>query len=276
MNKELYLAHQVVAMEADNALIPAMELFGRVGPALRHGFNDVLDKLNSFFTLQRAIPLSNEHKKARDSLSRMNYASILDVPMPVPEGFKGDLAGYADYLSSCLDILAGTNKALGETAKALAVAVSSPDQPMESITADYIKSLAKSKDEAVSGADQYLDAHSSSASVPFGKLVKRNNDWAEVITSADKLKQSLATLDKKDTITKANEVDRLLDRVITQHTKGIRKEVDSQWIRSLSESVYQLAVLLEFYSVTYYRALAYLQSVEDISKKLIEMGKEDQ
>lgn len=269
MSKQLYLAHQVVAMEAGNPLIPGMELFGRIGPSIASGFHEALSTVRGFFSSHENIPFDNSAKQAEKSLAKLDYAGIMDIPMPVPEGFIGNIHEYGILLSGIVIKLGTINGGLNDVIKNLSIMVSNPSMAMDS------SKMAPSIGDVVNEMDvkeplfaEYLDPHRGHSTLPFGKLVARNKDWSDVVETAEKLQRAIATLNKKDTLAKAGEIERLLDKAIAMYKVGKFSEISGDWLEQLSGNVYHIATLLEWYSVIYYRSIAYLRAVQDIGVKL--------
>ncbi len=243
------------------------------GERLLDSFNDVVDNLKGFFNhISPVAFLPNTYKTVDKVLHNLNYAAVNNVGLPVPEGFKGDMVGYSNYLADSVAVCAFVNVLLDDTYRHVSVCLTNPSSPQETLLPDLQKNANVDIEKTKKDAAVFLDPNSSNATIPYGKLIRRNADWSLVVRGTDTLKTDLARLNKKAILEKAKNLDIAIGKLIKQRKNKPEFIIDTAWLKYIANNTYLIAVYLEFSAVTYYRCLSYFNSVDGISKKLIEMA----
>lgn len=239
------------------------------------GFNDIVGGLTTFFNAAPPTAfLPNNYKGVEKTLHGVNYAAINTLGMPVPEGFKGDMVGYANYLIKSTETCAFVNVLLDDIYKLVSVCLTNPNMPQETSLPSLQKAGNHDVEKVRDEASIFLDPNLSNSTLPYGKIIRRNSDWSLVVHNTDSLKTVLARIDKRGMLDRAKKLDATIEKLIQQRKNKPEFIIDTAWLKYVAEHTYLIAVYLEFTAVTYYRCLAYFQSVDGISQKLIAATKE--
>lgn len=264
------LLYRRIALECDTPAIPAMEVFSKNGPELLAKFNQSLagavEKLKenfvmpSFTTNGKSVAVVNKH--GITILSNLSY--------PVPTGFKGDYLGYLEYLNKSFDSTERHLAVLDTTIRELSVVVTSPDKPVAMLIEqmNYFIDLQQQLEVSGRAAGEFINPDSSSSELQLDKLIKRNSDWNDVIQGSDQLAKRVAKQDRKSVVHKVSEIDRLANRLVMLAKTGKFTGASKDWIRTISEGIFAIARLIEFYSVTVYRSLVLITAITDDCVKL--------
>lgn len=268
MNKSLL--YRQIALECDTPGVPAMEVFAKYGPELLEKFNQSLsgavDRLKenfvmpSFTTNSKSIAVIRKH--GITILSKINY--------PVPTGFKGNYLGYLDYLNKSFDTTERHLAVLDTVITELSAVVTSPDKPVATLVEQMRYFIDLQQQLEVSGrqAADFINPDSSISELPLDKLIQRSSEWDDVIQGADHLAKRVAKQNRKSVVNKVNEIDRLAGRLVMLAKTDKFTGANKDWIRTISEGIFAIARLIEYYSITVYRSLVMVTAVTDDCVKL--------
>lgn len=211
---------------------------------------------------------------AAEVLSKTNYADMRTVSFPCVPGLKGDYLTYITALSKAthyarqievlfLDPLITYLAAKISNPEALRSLA--PDASLDSITLTMLNQLTRTM-AAVT------DAHHDAATQPYGKLIKRNSDWAQVAVHAQEIHHAFAQSDQLAFQRKVQRVDELLGALIKRVTQdSTLYKVSGKSLTLLAEKAYYTATAVEFYGLTFRRSLVLdhqLGLLVDAAKKL--------
>lgn len=190
---------------------------------------------------------------AASQLEKTNYADMRTVSLPCVPGVKSDYLTYVGVLDSAaayakqietifLDPLITYLAAKISNPDALRTLA--PDASLDGLTLTTLNQLNK----AVMGT---IDPHHDTALQPYGKLIKRNADWAQVAKHALNIHQAFAQIDQLAFQRKVQRLDELLGTLIGRVTRdsGLYK-VSGKSLTLLAEKAYYAATAVEFYGLT--------------------------
>lgn len=194
---------------------------------------------------------------AASELAKTNYADMRAVNLPCVPGVKVDYLTYVAvldeaaqyakqlevlFLDPLITYLAGKlNQPDGLRSLA-------PDPSLQDLTLTTLNQLNKA-------IAQVTDSHRDMAYQPYGKLIKRNADWAAVVSHAEAIHQAFVETDHLAFQRKVQRVDELLGLLIQRvtHDHELYK-VSGKALTLLAEKAYFTATAVEFYGLTYRRA----------------------
>jgi hypothetical protein len=267
---KLRLAMEIIGTRAGEEGNNGVGILLQHGAGLMESFNGIVDGLKTFFTATPSTAfLPDDYKRVEKTLHNVSYGAITNIGMPVPEGFKGDLIGYASYLQKSVDACSEVNIVLDDLYRVVSVCLTNPTMPQETSLPGQQKEKKIGVEELKKEATKFFDPNSSNTNLPFGKVIRRNSDWPLVVRETTALEEALARFNKKILLEKAKKLDVVIEKLIKQRKNKPEFAIDTAWLKYVAEQTYHIAVMLEFSAVTYYRCLAYFQSVDSISQKLI-------
>lgn len=243
---------------------------------LQHGedfietFSGMVKGIKSIFATNKTVEvIPNTYKSVATALSSVNYATIDNIAMPVPEGFKGNLIGYGEYLLESVQTCKLAVQLLDLVYKEVSVSLTNPERPQETLLPTLEKTANQAIDKAKKGAALFLNPNTSVSALPLSKVIRRSADWVDVVKIVNNLNDEVSRLNRKEVLDKAEKLDDLIGKLIKQRKNRPEFSVDTEWLKFVINHTYLCAEYMEFLAITHYRLLAYFHSVDGISQKLI-------
>lgn len=271
------LLYRKIALECETPEVPAMEVFAKYGPELLERFN--LSLAGAVERLKETVimPSFTTNSKSIATIRKHGLTTLSNLQYPTPIGFKGDYLGYLGYLNESFDSTERHLAVLDTTIRELSAVVTSPDKPVAMLVEQmqYFIQLQEQLEVTGRQAGEYINPDSSVAELPLDKLIKRGGDWDAVISESDALAKRVAKQDRKSVVHKVAEIDRLTSRLVLLAKADKFKGASKDWIRTISEGIFAIARLIEFYSITIYRSLVLVTAVTDDCVKLAKVSIRD-
>lgn len=267
---ELATTLKMVEFEHKHPVRPGLELFSEIATSLVAGFKNSVEGLATHFkkTEGQYLGLSGDVHKSKKALQTRDYSSMMEISVPVPIGFKGDLVAYGRFLVSSADKVTEYLSAVDSLKKTIAFMLTNPTLPVDvNKGVMHLNDINAIKTQYAEESSQYIGDGTASV-LPLGSCIARNADWDTVVTIATELDHYIDKHNNRALLQDAEEIDRLLDKLVERQRTGKLTNVSLDTVRELSASVYTIAVMLEFYAVNFYRAMAYVHAVEEIGKKI--------
>lgn len=261
--KSLQLNSERIALEAF-IVSDLAALVKKTFPMILDNFKGLL----SFATpIEAAIALTPEARSFMNNVVRKHsYMDVAPMSAWVPEGFSGT---YLDYLPSleaqvthAESIVNGT---LGPFTGFLAKVLTNYDDQIATQAVSYT-GLNKLREALEADNAKHYRKGSTKAQVAVGDVVKRNADWETVLHTTDQLSMRMNKIDRKALTKKLDEATDLLDRLIKQIKNNKMDHLTPEVVTTLSNGAYQVAKEVEFYSIVYYRVLAFTDAVSKTVK----------
>lgn len=267
---ELATTLKLVEFEHKNPVRPGLELFSEIAASLVAGFKNTVDSLNIHFkkTEGQYLGLSGDVHKSQKALQTRDYSSMMDISVPVPIGFKGDMIAYGRFLMSSADQVTQYLSAVESLKRTIAFMLTNPTMAVDVNKGIMsLNEINEIKSKYHEESDLYI-SDAGSSTKPLSACIARNSDWETVIKIATELDHYIDKHNNRSLLNDADEIDRLLGKLVDRQRTGKLSNVSLDTVRELSSSVYTIAVMLEFYAVNFYRAMSYVHSVEEIGKKI--------
>lgn len=263
MDNHLKRVRDLVALEAYH--VPDLAgLAQRILPS-------VLDGINSFkgyFTPAPAVAISGDQKRFLKSLESRSYPTLMPLGAFVPEGLKVTYLDYAAALLPAVQHVEKSVKVLDDFATFLAVIMSNKSALQETASRKKFFVELQQEREHVNKNVQACFGNSTKTDVRVENVVKRNGDWENVLKIGDEMTKAINKIERTHLNKKVAECTEMLERISNQVREGHFDKVSAGVMLDLSDGAYQVASELEFYAVTYYRVLAFSQSVERTMKHI--------
>lgn len=261
---------KLVEFEHKNPVRPGLELFSEIATSLVAGFKQTTENLAAHFKRAEGqyLGLSGDVHKAQKSLQTRDYSSMMEISVPVPIGFKGDLIAYGRFLVSSADQVSEYLKAIDSLKRTISFMLTNPTMVVD-VNKGIMsqEEVSNIKTKYLEESSQYISDEGSSTKT-LGDCIARNVDWETVVKIATELDHYISKHSNRSLLNDADEIDRLLGKLVERQRSGKLSNVSLDTVRELSASVYTIAIMLEFYAVNFYRAMAYVHSVEEIGKKI--------
>ena len=207
----------------------------------------------------------------REFIKEINKHSYLDIsPLAafVPEGLDVPYLQYTIVLEGAAmhisNILTGV---MNSYSVFLGQLISNPDAALSTVSfnKDH-ESLEKSRLQLNMELGACFKNGSTKTEVSIKDVVDRNSDWAEVIKSANTIMELVNSVNRNVLNKKINECSEYLDIILEKIKRDELKNLSPEGIKNLSLGAYNIASELEFYSAIYYKALAYITSIEQTTE----------
>lgn len=258
MIRSLQISSERIALEAHIV----SDLVGLVKKAFPQILDDFKGLLGFTNPLEQAIQLTPEARSFVNDIARKHsYVDIAPLNAWVPQGFKGDYLSYVP----CLELqVAHVERLLSETLGPftgfLAKVLTNYDDQLSTQAINYTKLETVRKHLEDQNA-MFYEAGSTRAQSSLGQVVKRNNDWEPLLHSTNELITRMNKIDRKVITKKIAESADLLERLIRLIKNNKIPHISPQVVTTLSNGAYQVAKEVEFYSIVYYRVLAFCDAV---------------
>lgn len=258
MLNSLRLTNEMIAMEA----FSVSDLSG----LLKRAFPQMVDDLKSFIgiasPLQEAIQLTPQARAfVNDVVKKHSYVDTAPLAAWVPEGMTCTYLEYLPVLQASVD---HAEKIVNETlipyCTFLARVLTNKEDQLSTQAYNYA-GLDKIRDGLQAENAKCFKHGSSQAQVSMSDVVKRNNDWETVLHTSNALLDKMNKVDRKALNKKIEESTDLLDKLIRKIKHDDLTAVSPQVVETLSNGAYQVGKELEFFSVTYYRTLSFVEAV---------------
>lgn len=256
MDNYLKRARDMVALEAH--IVPDLSgLVQRVFPSILDG----ISSFKGYFTPAPAMAITSDQKSFLKQLDGRPYAALMSVGAFVPEGMKSTYLEYAAVLHPAVQHAQKATKVIDDFATFLAMIMTNKASLHE--TGTKKKFYAELQEERLKLAKDIQSCfnNSTKTDVRIEDVVKRNSDWENVFKVSDELTKEVNKIERTHLNKKVDECTEMLDRIGKQIHAGHFDKVSPAVILDLSDGAYQVASELEFYSIVYYRVLAFSQAV---------------
>lgn len=230
---------------------------------------------NSLTTLQNL-----DARAATRVVERYDYTTMNMLYVHVPTGYNFEKARKAGGMEKYAEVMLEGGKLLNESVeKTLRPAanyfgrlVGDPDYILR-ISHDILRDIPIVKIEArineyKSEINQFFDLTNPSTTVTFGEVYQNVKQYTTVLESDRQLQDILNRTDHKDTL-------RLIDSIVTyteEITRIVRtsnkQEINNNVLKGISDILFQLATVAEFYGSYYQFALEFHHALEDTVEKL--------
>lgn len=233
---------------------------------LKRAFPQMVDDLKSFIgianPLAAAIQLTPEARAfIGNVVNKHSYMDTAPMAAWVPEGMTATYSDYLPVLQASVDHAAGVvDETLIPYCTLLSKLISNKDDQLSTQAYDY-SGLEKVRDGLQAANDKCFKRGSSTAQASLGDVVKRNSEWEHILSTSNKLLDKMNKVDRKALNKKVDESAHLLDTIIKKLKNEEFTTISPQVVENLANGAYQVGKELEFFSITYYRVLSFVEAV---------------
>lgn len=252
---------------------PSMEGFAEsvqvILPRVARGFKDFVGR---FSPSELAPDLHKPNDRFVEAVRKARYVDLAPIAITVPEGMHDHLLTYSNALLSAVEYTADLVDRVAGFNTYLAILVSHPDARFEtkSNIVDYRKMEIKRK--ILSDAISICFKPGSLNTVrTYGDVIERNRDWDTLWPNLAKITKTLQIVDRKKLNTAVAECSRLLAKVEEMSRKGQLDDASPAVLQEVAEATFQLASELEFYSVVYFRIMAFETTLKETQKTIADI-----
>lgn len=261
MHNTLRLQSQAIALEAFSVKA-SLTAVTRLIP-------NFVKNINTF--LSSALSSEAQHidlVEGRPMLSQLKstqYADLRGIQVAGPKGVKGT---YLDYLKALEPSVAAAERLLPETLAPfgawLAIQLANPAQ-LSSQRGQFAPSSKANKLEDIKGqVAAETNAGANQAEYLYGRVVKRNADWDEVLKGTNALVTRYLNTDRRKVLSHVQDIvqnlNTLIERIQANPDEYAMSGISA---KTLAEHCYQIGLAVEYYSVTGYLVQAWSTGVQD-------------
>ena len=236
-------------------------------------FKDVNGKLSQVFKLSiDAFWNPKDLSWAAGVLQKHNYMDLREKDLPALPSLRTD---YQTYTAALADDAALANTVhrqyIEPLTKAIAGYLGDKDglvqhHPVDTLHHFDLKAFTRHMQRTA----RLVDPSRAVPLQPYGKLIKRQNDWIPVLKHIDDITKVFAQADHAAFAYSVERVNDLLGKLlrrVTEEPEAYR--VSGPTLDVLTKAAYVTATAVEFYGLTYKRAMA----LEEAMEKLVEAVK---
>lgn len=258
--KELRYTRDLVALEAFQvAGVNLSELLRRTFPSLHAAFGRIT---TAFSPSDPAVKLDAHENTFVRLVATKTYLQLSPLKAYVPEGLDETYLNYAGVLDQAVKHSVEGVDRLSRFSTFLALLVTNRDQQLTTKTnAKTYIGLEKDREGLNKELGQAFKNGSHTTDVTYGDVIARNSDWPGVFNATEKLTREINAVDRKALIAKVKETADLMEKITKMAQSGSLDNVTPEVLQELADGAYQIASELEFFSITYYRVLAYTTAV---------------
>jgi hypothetical protein len=231
-------------------------------------FKDVNDKLSQVF--QSSIDAFWKPKDlswAAGVLQKHNYMDLRETELPALPSLRSDYLTYTRALAKDAELSRTVLRQYIEPlAKAVAVYLGDKDglrqrHPVETLHHFDLKPFSAQ----LRVTSRLLDPTRAMAMQPYGRLIRRQNDWSEVLKHIDDISRIFAEADHASFSYSVERVNDLLGKLLRRVTEEPEAyKVSGPTLDVLTKAAYVTATAVEFYGLTYKRAMALEEAMEHL------------
>lgn len=212
-----------------------------------------------FFAGNSALRFANRIQNAP-------YAPLRTLEVSVPQGLTTDLLSYGQDLQSAAracsgieeDMLVPFSHWVGEklgNPKALASVLHNTE------VRGYRRIDTVKLSDALA---RHMATHGRrEGTMPYGKAIKRNQDWYEINAIVESLRATLTDELQERIVDQTNELSTRLELLVANIKAAESEKPSGQNIAALAELTYQVASAVEFYGTLRYQVETYLEAIRN-------------
>lgn len=208
-------------------------------------------------------PLTKEGKLFINTVNSVVYADIMRLSATVPEGMSCTYLEMLTPLLETSEYLKGVQAHVVQPYSVyLASFLSNENTSLstESKRFEY-KKLETDRDQRLAEFSKLYDTDSYGTKTTVGKVISRNADWQPVLVMQQKIIANLEAVNRKAI---KREIDNCVDylALIADSLKRNKTRTSPEATERLSLGAYQVAKEMEYFSISYYRALGLSAAIE--------------
>lgn len=210
------------------------------------------------------IPLSKENKRFINTVNSVAYADLMMLSATVPEGMSCTYLEMLEPLLETSEYLKGIQAHVVQPYSLyLASFLSNENTSLSTETKRFeYKKLEDDRDQRLSIFSKLYDADSYNTKTTVGKVISRNADWQPALGMMQKVISNLEAVNRRAV---KKEIDTCVDylALISDSLKRNKTRTSPEAAERLSLGAYQVAKEMEYFSISYYRALGLSAAIED-------------
>jgi hypothetical protein len=209
------------------------------------------------------IPLSKENKRFINTVNSVAYADLMMLSATVPEGMSCTYLEMLEPLLETSEYLKGIQAHVVQPYSLyLASFLSNENTSLSTETKRFeYKKLEDDRDARLNKFSKLYDADSYNTKTTVGKVISRNADWQPALGMLQKIISNLEAVNRRAV---KKEIDTCVDylALISDSLKRNKTRTSPEAAERLSLGAYQVAKEMEYFSISYYRALGLSAAIE--------------
>lgn len=240
---------------------------GIAEPAFQRMFPTVVDYMKNLLhnvdVGLKALPMffnsGFEHK-----VQKVRYLDVSPMVAFVPAGLVSDYLTYApDLVAAAEHVAKFVKEELTAYSTYCAMIVSNRDQKFSTVDMDAgFQKMAAQREAVAAAMNKHFNPDSSETRKTIGDVVSRAGDWPQVLKFSKELSTIINHIDRNVIKKKTHEIEEYLGLIVKRIEKGEMDGASPEVVRGLADGAYQIASELQFYSIVYYRVLAFVEAIK--------------
>jgi hypothetical protein len=254
----MYIEPTVIALEAFSAS-DVTSLFSKAIPAFIKEAAGFTSEINPETPKLLITPQQADFIK---EVNKYPYFNIGPLAAYVPEGLNVTYLEYTKELIPAANHAANILTGMTAYSTFLSQLITNHDQRLSTTSFERTYTqLANERNKLNSALGNCFKKGGTVTQRSLATVVDRNKDWAEVFHACLLATKQIDSVDRIKLNKKVQECKSLLEIVIRKIENKELDDMSPNVIRNLADGAFQIASELEFFSVTYYKVLAFTTSV---------------
>jgi len=268
--EQLQLENEIISMEAFAGMASLKQAISRLPNFFTSAKNLISNKISAFFKTRKQLFSYSDLCKTAAKVEQKSYADLQDVRVYVPEGLNADLLSYTRAL-----------KKVGETVILIETDVL---KPYETYLAQIVGDPARLS--AVSGKldiqqmrrldltasekqiqSMFVASGQRTPFVKYSQAIHRNGDIKLLAEELDSLERLFGEDSHKRLMAHSERLNVLLSDLVNMIELNETK-ISPNYVKSLGDTTYHVARLLEQYGLFRYRLIELSYSLDETAKIL--------
>lgn len=270
--EELNGQREQLALESSDLANNLIASVKRIFPSIMKSFASVGA---AFSPSEPGVPLTSNQEDFLDLISHYTYLDLAQTRTFVPEGMHSTYLDYGHTLLDASEQAVKVVDTLNTYSTYLAMIITNKNSELSTKNNNkFYEGMESRRNTLHHGLGAHFATGKHETNTTYGKVVARNSDWKEVFALSDKISTTLNTVDRKALIQKTKETNEYMQEIIRMIDDGQLENMSPAVANEFAEGAYQIASELEFFSLTYYRGMAFTTAVNDTVKRIREVFKD--
>ena len=220
----------------------------------------IVNFLNSFKASEPGLALNFNENKFIKEINKHAYLDYSPLSAYVPEGLNVKYLDYAVSLEkAATHVSIIMNGTLNKYSMFLSHLINNNDIQLSTSSFNHeFKQLEEIREKLILELGNCFKSGSTVTETTIGNVISRNADWDKVFISANTISKLINSVNRNDLNKKIKECTEYLDIIINKTKRNELNKLTPEGISNLSAGAYSMAKELEFFSIIYYKSLAYV------------------
>lgn len=224
---------------------------------------NIVDDIKGFSRDPAKDPLSKESKEFLKTINAHSYIDLMKLRATVPEGMNCTYLEILTPLQEASVYLKGIQSHVVQPYSVyLASFVSTKNTSLSTESKAYeYQQLEAQRDARLATFSKLYNSDSHNVDSTVGRVISRNADWEPVLRLRNEVIKNLESVNRDNLKKEVNNAVMYLGLILDNMKKN-PSDTSPEAAQRLSLGAYQIAKELEFFSITYFRALTVSAAID--------------